>query len=181
MEIKKGIVKSVQSNGSLKLQHGIFHKFEIEIGEDVGEYLSKSADGGNKNFPVGQEKEYQLTETSYGYKIKPHFQPKSFTPKQAFAENPDRQKMIVKQSSLKVAVDFLSAKGVNMDLNDVFKTADRIVEWVMDDKPIQDVELRTGIETKSVTRKQAKKDIANEMENFAEQSGQTMHPEDLPF
>jgi hypothetical protein len=133
MEIKKGIVKSVQSNGSLKLQHGIFHKFEIEIGDDVGEYLSKSEDGGNKNFPIGQEKEYQLTENNFGKRIKPHFQQKSFTPRQAFGENPERQKMIVKQSSLKVAVDYLSAKGVNMDLNDVFKTA----EWVMEDKPVE--------------------------------------------
>lgn len=137
MEIKKGIVKSVQSNGSLKLQHGIFHKFEIEIGDDVGEYLSKSEDGGNKNFPVGQEKEYQLTENNFGKRIKPHFQQKSFTPRQAFSENPERQKMIVKQSSLKVAVDFLSAKGVNMDLNDVFEIADKIVEWVMEDKPVE--------------------------------------------
>ena len=137
MEIKKGIVKSVQGNGNLKLQHGIFFKFEIEIGDDVGEYLSKSEDGGNKNFPVGQEKEYQLTETSYGKKIKPHFQQKSFTPKQSFGDNPERQKMIVKQSSLKVAVDYLSAKGVNMDLNDVFKTADKIVAWVMEDKPVE--------------------------------------------
>ena len=39
--------------------------------------------------------------------------------------------------SLKVAVDFLSAKGVNMDLNDVFETADKIVDWVMDDKPVE--------------------------------------------
>jgi|TARA_R100000081_G_C4819239_1_gene178039 hypothetical protein len=180
MEIKKGIVKSVQSNGNLKLQHGMFYKFEIEIGEDVGEYLSKSEDGGNKNFPVGQEKEYQLTETSYGKKIKPHFQQKSFTPRQAFGENPDRQKMIVKQSSLKVASDLCIANN-NTDLNSVFNMADKIVAWVMDDKPVQHAELRTGIETKSVTRTQAKKDIANEMENFAEQSGQTMHPEDLPF
>lgn len=137
MEIKKGIVKNVQANGNLQLQHGMFFKFEIEIGDDVGEYLSKSEDGGNKNFPVGQEKEYQLTENKFGKKIKPHFQQKSFTPNQAFTENPDRQKMIVKQSSLKVAVDFLSAKGVNMDLNDVFETADKIVDWVMDDKPVE--------------------------------------------
>lgn len=139
MEIKKGIVKSVQSNGSLKLQHGIFHKFEIEIGDDVGEYLSKSEDGGNKNFPVGQEKEYQLTETSYGKKIKPHFQQKSFTPSQSFTENPDRQKMIVKQSSLKVASDLCIANK-KTDLNSVFKMAEEIVSWVMDDKKGQPVD-----------------------------------------
>jgi len=134
MEIKKGIVKSVQSNGDLKLQHGIFFKFEIEIGEDVGEYLSKSEDGGNKNFPVGQEKEYQLTENKFGKKIKPHFQQNSFTPRQAFGENPDRQKMIVKQSSLKVAADLCIANK-KTDLNSVFNMAEQIVAWVMDDKP----------------------------------------------
>tara|TARA_R110001583_G_scaffold98826_1_gene243877 strand:- start:1276 stop:1776 length:501 start_codon:yes stop_codon:yes gene_type:complete len=138
MEIKKGIVKSVQSNGSLKLQHGIFHKFEIEIGEDVGEYLSKSEDGGNKNFPVGQEKEYQLTETSYGKKIKPHFQQNSFTPRQAFGENPDKQRMIVKQSSIKVALEFMVAKKPKtLYVDDVLKVADKIVSWVMEDKPVE--------------------------------------------
>ena len=137
MEIKKGIVKSVQSNGDLKLQHGIFFKFEIEIGEDVGEYLSKSEDGGNKNFPVGQEKEYQLTENKFGKKIKPHFQQNSFTPRQAFGENPDRQRMIVKQSSLKVALDFMIAKNPKtLYVDDVFKVADKMVDWVME-KPTQ--------------------------------------------
>ena len=136
MEIKKGIVKSVQSNGDLKLQHGIFFKFEIEIGDDVGEYLSKSEDGGNKNFPVGQEKEYQLTENKFGKKIKPHFQQNSFTPRQAFGENPDRQRMIVKQSSLKVASDLCIANK-KTDLNSVFNMAEQIVAWVMDDKPVE--------------------------------------------
>ena len=144
MEIKKGIVKSVQSNGSVKLQHGIFHKFEIEIGDDVGEYLSKSEDGGNKNFPVGQEKEYQLTENKFGKKIKPHFQQKSFTPSQSFTENPDRQRMIVKQSSLKCAVDLCIAGQNNgktnfnhLDLKNVFAKAEEIVDWVLDDKPVK--------------------------------------------
>ena len=138
MEIKKGIVKSVQSNGDLKLKHGIFFKFEIEIGEDVGEYLSKSEDGGNKNFPVGQEKEYQLTETSYGKKIKPHFQQNSFTPRQAFGENPDKQRMIVKQSSIKVALEFMVAKKPKtLYVDDVLKVADKIVSWVMEDKPVE--------------------------------------------
>ena len=172
MEIKKGIVKSVQSNGSLKLQHGIFHKFEIEIGEDVGEYLSKSEDGGNKNFPVGQEKEYQLTETSYGKKIKPHFQQNSFTPRQAFGENPDRQRMIVKQSSLKVASDLCIANK-KTDLNFVFNMAEQIVAWVMDDK-----------ETSSAfgnTNKEVKKEMIKEAEKFASASGQSVHSDDLPF
>ena len=170
MEIKKGIVKSVQANGSLKLQHGIFHKFEIEIGDDVGEYLSKSEDGGNKNFPVGQEKEYQLTENKFGKKIKPHFQQKSFTPSQSFSENQDRQKMIVKQSSIKVALDFMVAKKPqNLYVDDVIKVADKIVSWVMDDKPVQD------------DNEKAKKEYVKEAEKFASASGQSLHSDDLPF
>lgn len=135
MEIKKGIVKSVQANGDLKLQHGVFYKFEIQIGDDVGEYLSKSDGGGIKNFPIGQEKEYQLIENSYGKKIKPHFVQQGFSPKPSSVtnSNPDIQRMIVKQSSLKVASDLCIANN-KTDLNSVFQMADKIVSWVMDDK-----------------------------------------------
>jgi len=171
MEIKKGIVKSVQANGNLKLQHGIFYKFEIEIGEDVGEYLSKSEDGGNKNFPVGQEKEYQLTENNFGKKIKPHFQQNSFTPRQAFGENPDRQRMIVKQSSLKVASDLCIANK-KTDLNSVFKMADQIVAWVMDEKSGEQV---------NDEYTSARKEVIKEMDKFASASGQSVKNEDLPF
>lgn len=168
---KKGIVKSVQSNGSVKLQHGIFYKFEIQIGEDVGEYLSKSEDGGNKNFPVGQEKEYQLIDTSYGKKIKPHFQQKSFTPNQAFTENPDRQKMIVKQSSLKVAVDLCIANK-KTDLNSVFQLADKVVAWVMDDNAGQPVDDGyTSVKKQSATPLQQRDETAIDK----------YHSDDLPF
>ena len=119
-------------------------------------------------------------ETSKYPKVKPVYNPPSGGSFNKFNNDPNRQKMIVKQSSLKVASDLCIANK-KTDLDSVFNVAEQIVAWVMDDKPIQDVKLRTGIETKSVTRTQAKKDIANEMENFAEQSGQTMHPEDLPF
>ena len=47
----KGIVKQVQSNGSIDLKHGTFYKYEISIQSDNellhGEYLSKS-DNQNK-------------------------------------------------------------------------------------------------------------------------------------
>jgi len=134
MEIKKSKVKSNQASGSLDLTHGTFFKFEISFEDGtVGEYLSKTQDGGNKNFPIGVEKEFEVTENKFGKKIKPHFSQKSFTPSQAYTENPDRQKMIVKQSSLKVAADLCIADK-KTDLNSVFQMADKIVSWVMDDK-----------------------------------------------
>jgi len=185
MEIKKGIVKSVQSNGNLKLDHGMFYKFEIEIGTDVGEYLSKSQDGGNKNFPIGSEKEYTLEDKGkWGFKIKPYFPKPSFTPQQAFGNNDDRQVMIVKQSSLKVAMDYCIAKEKEfVQLTSVLDTAKVLVDWVMNNSPAGG-QINTGIETKTITRKEARNKVADEMENFAEQSGQTMYPkqdDDLPF
>jgi len=134
MEIKKSKVKSNQASGSLDLTHGTFFKFEISFEDGtVGEYLSKTQDGGNKNFPIGVEKEFEVTENKFGKKIKPHFSQKSFTPSQAYTENPDRQRMIVKQSSLKVAADLCIADK-KTDLNSVFQMADKIVDWVMEDK-----------------------------------------------
>ena len=59
MEIKKSKVKSNQASGSLDLTHGTFFKFEISFEDGtIGEYLSKTQDGGNKNFPIGVEKEF---------------------------------------------------------------------------------------------------------------------------
>jgi len=142
MEIKKSKVVSNQANGSLDLTHGTFFKFEISFEDGtVGEYLSKTQDGGNKNFPIGVEKEFEVTENKFGKKIKPHFAQKSFTPQASGTNsNPDIQRMIVKQSSLKVAVDYLNAKGVDIQLNDVFHYADKIVAWVMEDKPVEKVD-----------------------------------------
>jgi len=138
MEIKKSKVKSNQSNGSLDLTHGTFFKFEISFEDGtIGEYLSKTQDGGNKNFPIGIEKEFEVTENKFGKKIKPHFAQKSFTPQSSGTSgNPDIQRMIVKQSSLKVASDLCIANN-KTDLNTVFKTANTIVEWVMNEQSSQ--------------------------------------------
>ena len=135
MEIKKSKVVSNQASGSLDLTHGTFFKFEISFEDGtVGEYLSKTQDGGNKNFPIGVEKEFEVTENKFGKKIKPHFAQKSFTPQASgTSTNPDIQRMIVKQSSLKVAADLCIADK-KTDLNSVFQMADKIVSWVMDDK-----------------------------------------------
>ena len=175
---KKSKVTNVQSNGTWEGSYGTMYKFEVSFENgDTGEYSSKSKD--QNKFVIGHETEYEFTDGKYP-KVKPVYNPPSGGSFNKFNNDPNRQKMIVKQSSLKVASDLCIANK-KTDLDSVFNVAEQIVAWVMDDKPIQDVKLRTGIETKSVTRTQAKKDIANEMENFAEQSGQTMHPEDLPF
>ena len=87
---------------------------------------------------IGQEAEYTFTDGNYP-KIKPVFT-QSFGGGFNKSENPERQKMIVKQSSLKVAVDLCIANK-KTDLNSVFELADKVVSWVMDDnagQPIDD-------------------------------------------
>jgi len=125
---KKGIVKNVQANGTWDGKFGTMYKFEVTIGEDVGEYSSKSKD--QQKFVVGQEAEYTFTGGNYP-KIKPIFAP-SGGGNWKQNDNPERQLMIVKQSSLKVAVDLCIAEG-KTDLKFVFAKAKTICDWVMND------------------------------------------------
>ena len=39
--IKKAVVRSVQPNGTWEGKYGMMYKYEVQIGEDVGEYSSK--------------------------------------------------------------------------------------------------------------------------------------------
>lgn len=132
---KKGIVKNVQSTGTWDGKFGTMYKFEVTIGDDTGEYSSKSKD--QTKFVIGQEAEYTFTDGNYP-KIKPVFT-QSFGGGFNKSENPERQKMIVKQSSLKVAVDLCIANK-KTDLNSVFELADKVVAWVMDDNAGQPVD-----------------------------------------
>jgi hypothetical protein len=132
---KKGIVKNVQSTGTWDGKFGTMYKFEVTIGDDTGEYSSKSKD--QTKFVIGQEAEYTFIDGNYP-KIKPVFT-QSFGGGFNKSENPERQKMIVKQSSLKVAVDLCIANK-KTDLNSVFELADKVVSWVMDDNAGQPVD-----------------------------------------
>ena len=128
---KKSKVISVQSNGTWEGSYGTMYKFEVlfENG-DTGEYSSKSKD--QNKFVIGHETEYEFTDGKYP-KVKPVYNPPSGGSFNKFNNDPNRQKMIVKQSSLKVASDLCIANN-KTDLNSVFKMADQIVAWVMDDK-----------------------------------------------
>jgi len=134
--IKKGIVGSVQSNGTWEGKYGMMYKYEVTIGEDVGEYSSKSE---NQNkFVVGQEVEYEFIGGQYP-KIKPvsTFQPNSSGGGGFKGGNDsDRQMMIVKQSSLNRAVDMVI--GDKLDMKDVLTTAQKFTDWVMSNEKKQE-------------------------------------------
>ena len=131
--IKKSTVKSVQANGTWEGKFGMMYKFEVEFeNEDSGEYSSKTQD--QTKFVEGQEMEYEYIDGHFP-KVKPVYQKPDFASNGfsgGYKKDDNVQKMIVKQSSLKSAVDYCS--GGNCSTSDVLKVAQEFVDWVMEDK-----------------------------------------------
>tara|TARA_B100001564_G_scaffold314324_1_gene288364 strand:+ start:372 stop:878 length:507 start_codon:yes stop_codon:yes gene_type:complete len=166
---KKSKVTNVQANGTWEGSYGTMYKFEVTFENgDTGEYSSKSLD--QNKFVIGHETEYEFTDGKYP-KVKPVYNAPSGGSFNKYNNDPDRQRMIVKQSSLKVASDLCIANN-KTDLNSVFKVADQIVKWVMDNK--SDMSSNQEVTT-------LRKEVIKEMESFAEQSGQSVNNHDLPF
>jgi hypothetical protein len=126
--MKNSKVTSVQSNGSWEGKYGVMYKFEIGFDNgDVGEYSSKNQE--QNKFVIGTNADYEYTDGKFP-KVKPvYIKPDSFN--NSFSnssnDNPDRQKLIVKQSSLKAAVEFDN----KCSPEDVLKNADMFYNWVM--------------------------------------------------
>ena len=127
----KARVVSVTPKGDYQLRDGkTLYKFFVSMDNgDSGEYSSVKPD--QDKFIVGQEAEYELSSTQYGNKIKPVYSQGGYTPSYSSGGD-DKQKMIVKQSCLKAAVDLLKDKGAKS--TDVLKVADSFVEWVLEAK-----------------------------------------------
>ena len=127
--IKKGIVKDVQANGTWEGKFGLMYKFEVTIGDDTGQCLSKND---TCKFVVGEEVDYEFVGGQYP-KIKPvsTFQQGGGTFKPQ-AKNDNVQEMIVKQSTLKCATDYIIANGG--DESRIIDIADILTAWVMEDK-----------------------------------------------
>lgn len=181
---KRGVVNSVQANGTWQGKFGLMYKYEVSIGEDVGEYSSKSE---NQNkFVIGQEVDYEVTQGQFGNKIKPSFQqnaPQSFGGGGGgFKTNDsDKQMMIVKQSSLNRAVDMLIADKIPK--KDVLKVAQSFADWVME-TPKNGASLETQLKhtPQNVEVAKVKKEVKKEVEAFATASGQDSFSDgDLPF
>ena len=109
------------------------YKFEIDFqNDDCGEYSSKSKD--QNKFVIGEEVEYEFIDGKFP-KVKPVYQKPDFASNGfsgGYKKDDTVQKMIVKQSSLKSAVDYCS--GGNCSTSDVLKVAQEFVDWVMENK-----------------------------------------------
>ena len=123
--MKKGKVKRVTANGTWEGKFGVMYKFEVEFENgDVGEYSSKSLE--QTKFKEGEEVEYEFTAGKFP-KVKPFYAPP--TNSGNFKRDDNVQELIVRQSSLKSAVDLCS--GNNCTPAEVCATAQMFVDWVM--------------------------------------------------
>ena len=127
---KTSKVISVQANGTWEGKYGIMYKHEVAFENgDAGEYSSKSAD--QNKFVEGKQTEYEFIDGKFP-KVKPI---NNFQQGGSFSAAPKSDKVqvyIVKQSSLKAAVDFVIANGG--DTKTVIDTAEVFATWVLEDK-----------------------------------------------
>ena len=142
--MKTAKVVSVTPNGDFAFNGKTFYKFFVSLDNgDSGEYNSVKAD--QDKFIAGSEVEYELTSNQYGNKIKPVYNGGNsagggYSKGNYSSGNDDKQKLIVKQTALKAAVDFLKDKGAKS--TDVLKVADAFVEWVLE-QPKQETNYNT--------------------------------------
>ena len=129
----KGKVLKAEPNGSWEGQYGVLYKYTILFDNgDQGEYSSKSDD--QNKFVVGEEVEYERIDKGKYIHIKPI---SNFTPNTNYAPKKDGnvQEYIIKQSSLKCAVDICIAQGT-YNTEDVIARAEIFVDWVMNTQDV---------------------------------------------
>ena len=127
--MKNSKVVSIVPQGDYQLRDGkTLYKFLLTFENgDSGEYSSVKPD--QTKFVVGAPADYEISSTQYGNRIKAVYSGGGGY--SSGGGNDDKQKMIVKQSCLKAAVDLLKDKGAKS--TDVLKVADSFVAWVMEE------------------------------------------------
>ena len=128
----QGIVKQVQSNGSINLKHGLFYKYAVSI----------QSDNQNK-FIQGEEVNFEFTGGNYP-KIKP-INPE-YSNKQSYSKpdySSDRETRIIRQSTLKCATDYICNNGG--DKADVIELAEMLTDWVLTGKKVQKTDTNSDL------------------------------------
>lgn len=158
---KRSTVKSVQSNGTFEFPQNsgkIFYKYEIEMENgDVGEYNSVSEN--QNNFIVDVAVDYIFDQSKPQYpKIKPVYNFKAspsrdgnFKNIQKASQGFDREKLIVKQTCLKCAVEYVGPNSQFANVKEVTKIAQVFTDWVLEGKEPEE----------SKTKKKSKKETAD--------------------
>jgi hypothetical protein len=129
---KQGVVSAVTGNGTWQSQYGLFYKFEVAFDNgDVGTYMSKDAN--QSKFVVGQQASYlyegkQASNGQTYYNVKVPQVQGAGGGGGGFKKDPEESKRIVKQSSLKLAVDLCVNSHIRQD--EILNYADIFTRWV---------------------------------------------------
>ena len=125
--MKTDKVKRVTSNGTWEGNFGLMYKFEVEFNNgDCGEYSSKSKD--QTKFVEGEEANYEFIDGKFP-KVKPYYAPPQSNGQTFNYKKDDNvQDLIVRQSSLKAAVDL--CRGNDCSPEEVCATAQIFVDWL---------------------------------------------------
>lgn len=127
MEIKKGIVKSIQADGTWKSDYGLFYRWEITIGNDTGLYLSK--DENQSRFVLGSEVSYQWDGAKNRIKYQNPEYDKPFQSNEKQTGPSFRDHLIVKQNALGNAIQYFANGGCQSD--QILDTAEMYANWVL--------------------------------------------------
>lgn len=136
-------VASVQGAGSFNSQHGMLYKFEYTMLDGTTLVANHKTETGF--LPVGSEVEYQIKQTNQygnsgtvGKPKQPHVGGQPFpnnngsqnsNQNTSFLKSPDVQDMIIRQSSVKAAIDHMVGVGGSFDLSEMLSRAEIIFEY----------------------------------------------------
>ena len=124
--MKTSKVKRVTGNGTWEGNYGMMYKFEVEFENgDCGEYSSKKEF--QTKFIEGEEANYEFIDGKFP-KVKPYYAPPQSNGQINYKKDDNVQDLIVRQSSLKAAVDF--CRGNNCSPEEVCETAEIFTKWV---------------------------------------------------
>ena len=124
--MKKAKILTIDKKPEFRTNDGnTLYVFELELDNGDKGAIFKQKD--NPYVEVGDSISYELTERGT---IKIQREGGGFTPKQSFKKDDNVQEYIIKQSSLKCAVDICIAQGLYSP-EDILSRAEAFTNWVM--------------------------------------------------
>lgn len=127
---KTSKISKIEFKQEWKGQNGtiFYHNIWLENG-DIGQIGTKEKLP--SKLAVGNELNYDIQTDERGNKIKAISPKSQFNGSSSFAKSPEQQKQIIKQSSLKAAIDYHTAFGGAKSQMDILETANLFTEWVL--------------------------------------------------
>ena len=123
VKMKNSKIVSIEPKGSFETKFGTMYSHHIKLENgDEGQVNSKTEE---PNFKIGDDFDYSITESQYGFKIKREYPNFSGGGGGSFKSNPDRDARICRQNALTNAVNYFNA---NVNVTNEIATPKDIIE-----------------------------------------------------